>query len=64
MTLLFQLTGFGMAAFFVDGILRKHGKEDIANFISVIAFLACGLVAFSMLDGLFVKILDIFNFRF
>lgn len=57
--ILFKIAGIGLVAWIINMILKKAGKEEIANFVSIASMIIVLLVVIDMIGGLFESIKSI-----
>ena len=60
---IFQIAGIGIVIAMIQTILKQMGKEDIANWATVIGFIVVLLMVIRLLDDLFQEIRTIFLFQ-
>lgn len=58
--ILFQIAGIGIVTALIHTILKQLGKEDIAQFISLVGFVLVLLIAINHLSQLFQQIKSVF----
>lgn len=57
---LFQIAGIGIITALIHTTLKQLGKEDIAQFISLVGFVIVLIIAISHLSELFQQIKSVF----
>lgn len=57
---LFQIAGIGIVTALIHTVLKQLGKEDIAQFISLVGFVIVLIIAISHLSQLFQQIKSVF----
>ena len=60
---IFQIAGIGIVIAMIQTILKQMGKEDIANWATVIGFIVVLFMVIRLLDDLFQEIRTIFLFQ-
>lgn len=58
--ILFQIAGIGIVTALIHTVLKQLGKEDIAQFISLVGFVIVLIIAISHLSQLFQQIKSVF----
>ncbi|MEQ6376479.1 stage III sporulation protein AC [Bacillaceae bacterium S4-13-58] len=61
--LLFQIAGIGIIVAMIHTILKQLGKEEIANFATLVAFIIVLLIVLNGLSDLFQEIKSVFLFQ-
>ncbi|HZW67331.1 MAG TPA: stage III sporulation protein AC [Pseudogracilibacillus sp.] len=59
-TILFQIAGIGIVTALIHTVLKQLGKEDIAQFISLLGFVIVLLIVIHHLSRLFQQIKTVF----
>lgn len=59
-TILFQIAGIGIVTALIHTVLKQLGKEDVAQFISLVGFVIVLLIVISHLSRLFQQIKTVF----
>lgn len=59
-TILFQIAGIGIVVAFIHTILKQLGKEDIAQFVSLVGFIIVLYMVMQHLADLFQQIKAVF----
>lgn len=62
-THLFQIAGVGIVVAFIHTVLKQMGKEDFAQWVTLVGFVIILFSVISMLDDLFQKIKSVFLFQ-
>lgn len=57
---LFQIAGIGIVTALIHTVLKQLGKEDIAQFISLVGFVIVLIVVINHLSQLFQQIKSVF----
>ncbi|MDB4867208.1 MAG: spoIIIAC [Cohnella sp.] len=60
---IFQIAGIGIIVAMIHTVLKQMGKEDMANWITVIGFVIVLFMVVRMLNDLFREIKTIFLFQ-
>lgn len=58
--ILFQIAGIGIVTALIHTVLKQLGKEDVAQFISLVGFVLVLIIAISHLSQLFQQIKSVF----
>lgn len=61
--LIFQIAGVGIVVAMIHTILKQMGKEEIANWVTLIAFVLVLYMVATVIDDLFTKIRSVFLFQ-
>lgn len=61
-TVLFQIAGIGIIVAFIHTILKQMGKEEIAQFATLIGFIIVLVIVINGLSDLFNQIKSVFLF--
>lgn len=59
-SILFQIAGIGVIVAFIHTILKQLGKEDIAQFVSLVGFIIVLYIVMQHLADLFQQIKSVF----
>lgn len=59
-TILFQIAGIGIITGLIHTVLKQVGKEDIAQFVSLVGFIIVLLIVITHLSDLFQQIKSVF----
>lgn len=59
-TILFQIAGIGIVTALIHTVLKQLGKEDVAQFISLVGFVIVLLIVINHLSRLFQQIKTVF----
>src|SRR5699024_5119757 len=59
-TILFQIAGIGIITALIHTVLKQVGKEDIAQFVSLVGFIIVLVIVIHHLNDLFQQIKTIF----
>lgn len=59
-TILFQIAGIGIITGLIHTVLKQVGKEDIAQFVSLVGFIIVLFIVISHLSDLFQQIKSVF----
>lgn len=59
-SILFQIAGLGIVTALIHTVLKQLGKEDIAQFVSLVGFVIVLLLALSHIAHLFQQIKSVF----
>ncbi len=62
-SLIFQIAGVGIVVAMIHTVLKQMGKEEIANWVTLIAFVVVLYMVASVVDDLFTKIRSVFLFQ-
>lgn len=60
---IFQIAGIGIIVAMIHTVLKQMGKEDMANWVTVIGFVVVLFMVVRLLDQLFQEIRTIFLFQ-
>lgn len=60
---IFQIAGIGIIIAMIHTVLKQMGKEDMANWVTVIGFVVVLFMVVRMLDTLLQEIKSIFLFQ-
>jgi stage III sporulation protein AC len=60
---IFQIAGIGIIVAMIHTILKQMGKEDMANWVTVIGFVVVLFMVVRLLNDLFQEIKTIFLFQ-
>lgn len=63
MSLIFQIAGVGIVVAMIHTVLKQMGKEEIANWVTLIAFVVVLYMVATVVDDLFQKIRSVFLFQ-
>ena len=58
--ILFQIAGIGIVTALIHTILKQLGKEDVAQFISLVGFVIVLIIVINHLSHLFQQIKSVF----
>lgn len=58
--ILFQIAGLGIVTALIHTVLKQLGKEDIAQFVSLVGFVIVLLIVLSHITHLFQQIKSVF----
>lgn len=61
-TILFQIAGIGIIVALIHTILKQMGKEEIAQFATLIGFIIVLVIVINSLSDLFNQIKSVFLF--
>ncbi|WP_112181280.1 MULTISPECIES: stage III sporulation protein AC [Paraliobacillus] len=61
--ILFQIAGIGIIVAMIHTILKQMGKEEYAQFASLIGFIIVLIVVIDSIDELFQQIKSVFLFQ-
>ncbi|MBU9712212.1 MULTISPECIES: stage III sporulation protein AC [Bacillaceae] len=61
--LIFQIAGVGIVVAMIHTVLKQMGKEEIANWVTLIAFVVVLYMVATVVDDLFQKIRSVFLFQ-
>ncbi|MGJ9383281.1 stage III sporulation protein AC [Salipaludibacillus neizhouensis] len=61
--LIFQIAGVGIVVAMIHTVLKQMGKEEIANWVTLIAFVLVLYMVATVIDDLFTKIRSVFLFQ-
>ncbi|ADU29966.1 stage III sporulation protein AC [Salipaludibacillus keqinensis] len=62
-SLIFQIAGVGIVVAMIHTVLKQMGKEEIANWVTLIAFVVVLYMVATVVDDLFQKIRSVFLFQ-
>ncbi|MDQ0256261.1 stage III sporulation protein AC [Evansella vedderi] len=62
-SLIFQIAGVGIVVAMIHTVLKAMGKEEIANWVTLIAFVVVLYMVATVVDDLFQKIRSVFLFQ-
>ncbi|MBM7597993.1 stage III sporulation protein AC [Virgibacillus halotolerans] len=62
-TILFQIAGIGIIVALIHTILKQMGKEEIAQFATLLGFIIVLVIVINGLDDLFQQIKSVFLFQ-
>lgn len=62
-TILFQIAGIGIIVALIHTILKQMGKEEIAQFATLIGFVIVLVIVVNSLSDLFQQIKSVFLFQ-
>lgn len=62
-SLIFQIAGVGIVVAIIQTVLKQMGRDDIANFVTLIAFVIVLYMVANVVDDLFQKIRSVFLFQ-
>ncbi|MFA9559426.1 stage III sporulation protein AC [Evansella sp. AB-rgal1] len=62
-SLIFQIAGVGIVVAMIHTVLKQMGKEEIANWVTLIAFVVVLYMVATVVDDLFTKIRSVFLFQ-
>lgn len=62
-TILFQIAGIGIIVALIHTILKQMGKEEIAQFVTLVGFIIVLVVVINGLSDLFQQIRSVFLFQ-
>lgn len=59
-SVLFQIAGIGIITALIHTVLKQIGKEDIAQFVSLVGFIIVLVIVINYLSDLFQQIKSVF----
>lgn len=59
-SVLFQIAGIGIITALIHTVLKQMGKEDIAQFVSLVGFIIVLVIVINYLSDLFQQIKSVF----
>lgn len=59
-SVLFQIAGIGIITALIHTVLKQMGKEDIAQFVSLVGFIIVLVIVVNYLSELFQQIKSVF----
>lgn len=62
-SILFQIAGIGIIVALIHTILKQMGKEDIANFATIVGFVIVMAIVVNQLSDLFQQMKSVFLFQ-
>ncbi|MEN2464732.1 stage III sporulation protein AC [Ornithinibacillus sp. FSL M8-0202] len=62
-SVLFQIAGIGIIVALIHTILKQMGKEEIAQFVTLVGFIIVLVVVINGLSDLFQQIRSVFLFQ-
>jgi len=62
-TILFQIAGIGIIVALIHTILKQMGKEEIAQFATLVGFIIVLVIVVNSLSDLFQQIKSVFLFQ-
>lgn len=62
-TILFQIAGIGIIVALIHTILKQMGKEEIAQFATLVGFIIVLVIVINGLSDLFQQIKSVFLFQ-
>ncbi|WP_077326911.1 stage III sporulation protein AC [Virgibacillus siamensis] len=62
-TILFQIAGIGIIVALIHTILKQMGKEEIAQFATLVGFIIVMVIVINELSDLFQQIKSVFLFQ-
>ncbi|ENH97440.1 stage III sporulation protein AC [Gracilibacillus halophilus YIM-C55.5] len=62
-SILFQIAGIGIIVAMIHTILKQMGKEEYAQFVSLVGFIIVLLFVLNSIQDLFQEIQTVFFFR-
>ncbi|WP_096434707.1 stage III sporulation protein AC [Alteribacter populi] len=62
-SLIFQIAGVGIVVAMMHTVLKQMGKEEIAQWVTLIAFVVVLYMVASVIDDLFQTIRSVFLFQ-
>ncbi|PYZ98586.1 MULTISPECIES: stage III sporulation protein AC [Alteribacter] len=62
-SLIFQIAGVGIVVAMMHTVLKQMGKEDMAQWVTLIAFVVVLFLVASVVDDLFQTIRSVFLFQ-
>lgn len=62
-TILFQIAGIGIIVALIHTILKQMGKEEIAQFATLVGFVIVLVIVVNSLSDLFQQIKSVFLFQ-
>mgnify|MGYP001180855285 FL=1 len=62
-TILFQIAGIGVIVALIHTILKQMGKEEIAQFVTLVGFIIVLVIVINSLSSLFQQIKSVFLFQ-
>src|SRR5699024_6566469 len=62
-TILFQIAGIGIITALIHTVLKQVGKEDIAQFVSLVGFIIVLVIVIHHLADLFQQIRSVFYYK-
>lgn len=60
---IFQIAGIGIIVAMIQTVLKQMGKEDWAQWVTLIGFVVVLYMVATLIDDLFNKIRDVFLFQ-
>lgn len=61
--MIFQIAGVGIVVAMIHTVLKQMGKEEIGNWVTLIAFVIVLYMVATVIDDLFQKIRSVFLFQ-
>ncbi|OIJ16039.1 stage III sporulation protein AC [Anaerobacillus arseniciselenatis] len=61
--MIFQIAGIGIVVAMIQTVLKQMGKDDWANWVTLIGFVVVLFMVASVIDNLFQKIKGVFLFQ-
>lgn len=61
--IIFQIAGIGIIVAMIHTVLKQMGKEDVAQWVTLIGFIVVLYMVVSIVDDLFQKIKGVFLFQ-
>jgi len=62
-TILFQIAGIGIIVALIHTVLKQMGKEEIAQFATLVGFIIVLVIVVNSLSDLFQQIKSVFLFQ-
>ncbi|MFC4404242.1 stage III sporulation protein AC [Gracilibacillus ureilyticus] len=62
-SILFQIAGIGIVVAMIHTVLKQMGKEEFAQFVSLVGFIIVLLFVINSISDLFEQIRAVFFFR-
>lgn len=59
----FQIAGLGIIVAMLHSVLKMVGKEDYANWVTLLGFIVALFIVISLLNDLFQKVKGVFLFQ-
>ncbi|SDM80658.1 stage III sporulation protein AC [Fictibacillus solisalsi] len=59
----FQIAGLGIVVAMLHSVLKMVGKEDYANWVTLLGFIVALFIVISLLNDLFQKVKGVFLFQ-
>ncbi|RBW70602.1 stage III sporulation protein AC [Bacillus taeanensis] len=62
-SLIFQIAGIGIVVAMIHTVLKQMGKEEYAQWVTLIGFIVVLYMVITLIDDLFQKIKGVFLFQ-